>query len=159
MGHRTTTIVGTVPPRVPRRVSEVRIGEPERTVAVAELRQHCSEGRLSIDEFDDRVGEVYDARTEADLVRALRDLPEPAPLVSQVPAPVTAHDGGCPGKAERSFGAHLTTYVLVMALLIGIWALTTPFGYFWPEWPMLGWGIGVVAHAAGASKHRHHRSA
>ena len=33
------------------------------------------------------------------------------------------------------------------ALLIIIWAMTSG-EYFWPVWPMLGWGIGVAAHAA-----------
>jgi class 3 adenylate cyclase len=32
-------------------------------------------------------------------------------------------------------------------MLIGIWAASGA-GYFWPIWPMLGWGIGVGAHAA-----------
>ena len=35
--------------------------------------------------------------------------------------------------------------VLVCLGLIAIWALTG-MGYFWPVWPILGWGIGVVSH-------------
>jgi hypothetical protein len=31
-------------------------------------------------------------------------------------------------------------------LLVLIWASTSA-GYFWPIWPMAGWGIGVVMHA------------
>ncbi len=38
-------------------------------------------------------------------------------------------------------------YVAVNSLLILIWAMTSG-GYFWPVWPILGWGIGVAAHAA-----------
>jgi hypothetical protein len=33
-----------------------------------------------------------------------------------------------------------------MALLVTIWLLTTPGGYFWPVWPMLGWGFGLASH-------------
>ena len=51
--------------------------------------------------------------------------------------------GACGG---RSFRSHVTSYVLVMGLLVAIWALTSPGGYFWPIWPMLGWGIGIAAH-------------
>jgi hypothetical protein len=29
--------------------------------------------------------------------------------------------------------------------MIVIW-LATGAGYFWPIWPMLGWGIGVLSH-------------
>lgn len=31
-------------------------------------------------------------------------------------------------------------------LLIAIWALTSR-GFFWPIFPMLGWGIGLSIHA------------
>jgi class 3 adenylate cyclase len=41
----------------------------------------------------------------------------------------------------------LTVYVLVNVLLIAIWAASGA-GYFWPIWPILGWGIGVAGHAA-----------
>lgn len=43
---------------------------------------------------------------------------------------------------------HLASYIGVNLGLIGIWAATTspPTHDFWPIFPMLGWGIGVVAH-------------
>jgi class 3 adenylate cyclase len=47
----------------------------------------------------------------------------------------------------QSFKTHLTVYLLVNLLLIGIWAASGG-GYFWPIWPILGWGIGVAAHGA-----------
>lgn len=50
-------------------------------------------------------------------------------------------------QAKRGFLSHLTVYLAVNALLVLIWALTSA-GYFWPVWPILGWGIGVAAHAA-----------
>lgn len=49
-------------------------------------------------------------------------------------------------QAKRAFRAHFAIYLAVNVLLVLIWALTSG-GYFWPVWPMLGWGIGVVAHA------------
>jgi hypothetical protein len=49
-------------------------------------------------------------------------------------------------QAKRGFRAHFAVYLAVNALLVAIWALTSA-GYFWPVWPMLGWGIGVAAHA------------
>jgi class 3 adenylate cyclase len=48
---------------------------------------------------------------------------------------------------ETSVRIHFTTYLLVNLLLIGIWAAAGG-GYFWPIWPILGWGIGVGCHAA-----------
>lgn len=48
-------------------------------------------------------------------------------------------------RAKRAFWVHLAVYVAVNALLVGIWAASSG-DHFWPMWPMLGWGIGVVAH-------------
>lgn len=48
-------------------------------------------------------------------------------------------------KAKRDLGAHLLAYVLVNAFLVVIWAMTLgPDGFFWPVFPILGWGIGVA---------------
>ena len=49
-------------------------------------------------------------------------------------------------QAKRGFWSHFAIYLAVNALLVLIWALTSA-GYFWPVWPILGWGIGVVSHA------------
>ena len=48
---------------------------------------------------------------------------------------------------SQRFRTHLTFYLLVNVCLIGIWAAGGA-GYFWPIWPILGWGIGLAAHAA-----------
>jgi class 3 adenylate cyclase len=48
---------------------------------------------------------------------------------------------------RQSFKIHLTVYLLVNLFLIGIWAASGG-GYFWPVWPILGWGIGVALHGA-----------
>ena len=36
---------------------------------------------------------------------------------------------------------------LVNAFLVLIWALTNSDGFFWPVFPIVGWGIGVVLNA------------
>ncbi len=46
-----------------------------------------------------------------------------------------------------AFKTHLTLYLLVNLFLIGIWAASGG-GSFWPIWVILGWGLGVAAHAA-----------
>ena len=48
--------------------------------------------------------------------------------------------------AEKSFYAHLTTYVVVIGALFLINALTNR-SYWWFVWPALGWGIGILFHA------------
>jgi hypothetical protein len=48
-------------------------------------------------------------------------------------------------EAKRGFGIHLVVYLLVNALLVVVWLMTGR-GYFWPIWPIAGWGIGLAAH-------------
>ena len=48
-------------------------------------------------------------------------------------------------QAKRGFGVHATVYVAVNLLLIAVWAITSR-GYFWPIWPILGWGVGLGAN-------------
>jgi hypothetical protein len=50
-------------------------------------------------------------------------------------------------KKRRDLHAHLLIYVLVNTFLVAIWALTNPDGFFWPVFPIVGWGIGVVMNA------------
>ncbi len=47
----------------------------------------------------------------------------------------------------KAFKIHLTVYAAVIGFLVAVW-LVTGGGYFWPIWPMLGWGLGLGLHAA-----------
>ena len=48
-------------------------------------------------------------------------------------------------EARRGLGANVLAYVMVNAMLVVIWYVTGA-GFFWPIFPILGWGIGVVFH-------------
>jgi hypothetical protein len=37
----------------------------------------------------------------------------------------------------------LVAFLAVNLVLIAIWAATGA-GYFWPIWPLLGWGLGLM---------------
>jgi hypothetical protein len=49
-------------------------------------------------------------------------------------------------KAKAEFRQHLTSFVVVNGFLVALWAITGR-GYFWPVWPILGWGVGLTFHA------------
>lgn len=53
----------------------VRASDAERNLVAERLGAACGEGRLTLTEFSDRVGEVYAARTRAELDRLVTDLP------------------------------------------------------------------------------------
>jgi hypothetical protein len=49
-------------------------------------------------------------------------------------------------KKKADFRVHLLAYVMVNTFLVIIWAVTSP-DFFWPIFPIAGWGIGLVFHA------------
>ena len=51
-------------------------------------------------------------------------------------------------EAKFGFYRHVIIYALVNSLLLVINLLESP-EYLWVKWPMLGWGIGIVAHGLG----------
>jgi hypothetical protein len=115
-------------------MSELRASDADRERVADRLRAAAGEGRLTADELEERVERALSARTEAEL----------EPLVSDLPAPAGRRP---PPPARRVWDSeHVRAYVAVNVMLVAIWALTGA-GYFWPVWPILGWGIGVVADA------------
>jgi hypothetical protein len=50
-------------------------------------------------------------------------------------------------KKRRDFRGHLLVYLLVNTFIVVIWAVTDAHGFFWPVFPIVGWGIGVVMNA------------
>ena len=59
----------------PDRRPDLRISDTDRDRAAEVLREAHAEGRISIDELDERLTSVYNAKTFADLVPVTRDLP------------------------------------------------------------------------------------
>ena len=110
---------------------DVRASDAEREEVVTALRTHAGDGRLDVEELDERIEAAYSAKTRRELVALTDDLPRATRARRE---------------QSRDFAEHLRTYLSVMTLLVVIWALTG-MGYFWPIWPMVGWGIGIVSHA------------
>jgi hypothetical protein len=53
----------------------LRIGDRERDAVAAELREHFAHGRLTLEEFNQRLDAVFVAKTQSDLTRITADLP------------------------------------------------------------------------------------
>jgi hypothetical protein len=49
-------------------------------------------------------------------------------------------------RKKRDLQAHVIAYVTVNLFLAGIWYAVNPDGFFWPVFPLLGWGIGLIFH-------------
>ena len=123
---------------------DLRASDADRERVVDLLRDHAAAGRLSTEELEERTAAALAARTQGELDALLSDLPG------------RRDRGRAEARREaarRGFAEHLRAYVMVMALLVAIWALTG-MGYFWPVWPALGWGIGIWCHASATPRRR-----
>ncbi len=55
--------------------SNIRVGDAERDAVATQLREHYGDGRLTLDELNERLDQTLRARTAADLNAVTRDLP------------------------------------------------------------------------------------
>jgi hypothetical protein len=104
----------------------MRAADADRERTAKRLRDAAIEGRIRSEELEERLEAALAASTYAELDGLVVDLPVPAPA----PGP------------RRPRPRLPLTYLAVSALLLVIWALTGA-GYFWPIWPILGWGVWV----------------
>jgi len=71
---------------------DLRIGDADREAAAAMLREHYAQGRLTLEEFNQRLDATFSATTRSHLDQITHGLP-PAPAPS-APLPVAAVGGG-----------------------------------------------------------------
>ena len=127
-----------------------RAGDADRERAAAILSDAAAAGYLGLDELEDRLTTVFGARTRGELDAATADLPRDW-LRDRSRAEAVARARRLAHVALR---AHVTSYVLGMTIMIGIWlavGVATDSWYPWPVWPALGWGIGVLSHWRGTT--------
>jgi hypothetical protein len=114
---------------------DIRVSDAEREATVKLLERHHVDGRLTWEEFSERMEAAFAARTRGDLQRMLTDLPrldEPRPPAVKAPQ-------------RPSWQSWITPPVIVAALIllaITLGSLGGPGhrGYF-PIFPLLFWGF------------------
>ena len=71
----------------------VRVGDADREAVAAQLRDHYADGRLTLEELNERLDQAFAAKTKADLNIVMRDLPQAARPTAGVPYGGTAWQG------------------------------------------------------------------
>jgi hypothetical protein len=141
----------------------LRIGDAERNSTAALLRRHAAEGRLTLDELDERLGRAYAAKTAADLNELLVDLPAIRPEVelikpSDKPAPAQerrpAEGGrGRPGFNRLIWGSYISSNIIVFVIWLCV-GLTGGSWYPWFLWVAGPWGAVLLSREVQARTHR-----
>ena len=119
-------------------MSELRAGDADRDRTAAVLREAHAEGRLDLDELDQRLSATYSSRTLGELARLTADLPTPSLPDRPTPAPVARP--GDAGQERRAW----TAWAAAVAINVVIWAVVSVSAgapvYFWPIWVAGPWG-------------------
>ena len=98
--------------------------DADRARASAQLREHYEAGRLTLEEFQQRLDETHAARTEGELRHVLRQLP-----TAKLPT-VRLRDTRWQSLALQ--------YALVNLIAVCVWLFSGAHGDFWPKWVLLG---------------------
>jgi hypothetical protein len=126
---------------------DIRASDADRQRVADALSSYASEGRLSLDELSDRLGETYQAKTIGQLSAGdgpLRELPPLAPPLVVPPGPSLWQDptrltspppGRWPGMPTFGRGPSvswaLIAVLVIVGLSAGIGAVTGGPGAFW----------------------------
>jgi Domain of unknown function (DUF1707) len=129
---------------------DLRIGDSEREAAAALLREHYAQGRLSLEEFNQRLDATFAATTRRQLGQVSQDLPHPGPPLPGLP------QGARTGqRRERSWRGyrHAPRFLRLVPIIVALatlWILTIGLHLGAFPWPgRLAIFLAVLAFARG----------
>jgi hypothetical protein len=99
----------------------VRVGDADRDAIAAQLREHYADGRLTLDELNERLDRTFAAKTTADLNAVMQDLPHvPRPAGAPLAGPTGSgwDSGSGYSRRGRPFAAFAPVMALVWVFLI-----------------------------------------
>lgn len=118
----------------------VRASDAERERTAGTIREAAGEGRLTMDELEDRLAAVYQAKMRHELEPLVADLPAPPPAPKEpTRRELTRGD-------RVALGVHL---VLVLALAVAVLTRWVASGmvFFWPIFPIFWAVVSLAVHA------------
>jgi hypothetical protein len=142
--------------------SRVRASDAEREEYASAVREAVGEGRLTLDEGDERLATIYAAKFRDELRPVVSDLPRAEEVARYGRRGPWADRAGEPGRGDgvrgrgehgpwawgdprRRFLRHLTFVAFIAVVLTTIWAaIGSPF--FWPAIPLAFLAIGLIRH-------------
>ena len=125
--------------------TSLRAGDRERGRTADQLGLALAQGYLDVSEYDTRLQAAFAAQTTAELQQLVADLP-----LAQLRRNDPRRRDPRRAAARRGVQIHLAGYLAMVVIVLTVWlavGLTAGAWYFWPVWPILGAGIGVVGHA------------
>ncbi|MBT2210406.1 MULTISPECIES: DUF1707 SHOCT-like domain-containing protein [Actinomadura] len=132
---------------------DIRASDADRDRVAANLREHCAVGRITVEEMNERLDLVYQAKTLGHLQAVTHDLPEED--LHQLPVPA-GQGNSTASVAPRQSGGELYrrggramwgAWAMVSGINFTIWlviALTGNVVYPWWLWVAGPWGALIL---------------
>jgi uncharacterized protein DUF1707 len=146
----------------------MRASDRDRQQVVDRLRSSLEDGRLTMDEYVDRMEIAYQAATYGDLAPLCADLPASRPVAAG-PATAAARTAPPAVSARAGYLAGLpavlkvlwTIWLAAVSVNVTVWALVSGTGghlaYPWPVWVAGPYGAVLFAVSAGVTLFRRSR--
>ncbi|MGH3260166.1 MAG: DUF1707 SHOCT-like domain-containing protein [Streptosporangiaceae bacterium] len=126
--------------------SRIRASDADRDRAAALLREHHAAGRLTAEEFHDRMEQALEAKTLGELDELLADLPAidlyRLPHESMRRSPPSGRQSLVPNDPTRFTAGTVAmgAWAAVTSALVAVWAVTAVLGGTWFPW----WALVVL---------------
>jgi hypothetical protein len=119
--------------------NRLRTSDTEREQVAEILRAAMAEGRLTLEEGEERLGQVYAAKFRDELAPLTTDLPDNGRrALAETPHARAA--------TRRGVRRHAGFVALIALFLTGIWVLSGA-QFFWPAVPLAFLVMGLIRHA------------
>jgi hypothetical protein len=107
--------------------SSLRVADADRERVIEELREHMLAGRLTPEEFEERLGSAYGATTRGDLDALGLDLPTSPAAVQRSLAERRGH-------LRRRLLQEAGGSASISVVCVAVWLASGASGSFWPIW-------------------------
>ncbi|MFC4111466.1 DUF1707 SHOCT-like domain-containing protein [Nonomuraea zeae] len=123
---------------------EMRASDVDRDRVAAILREHTAQGRITMEEFNERLEQLYQSKTYGELARLTADLPDVdlrhRALAKVTPAAPATRGGVHPGM-RAAWGAWAAASGINWVIWLIVSVTSGDMIYPWPLWVMGPWGV------------------
>ena len=132
-----------------------RASDRERDATADRLQAALAEGRLDIEEYQQRLDAAMRARTRGDLAALVADLPRPVPTPVERKREVEQRRGEVAEREQREWYDEWRTWAGAAVVMSGIWLISSladsedGLRFFWPVWPLGIWALVLLVGVFG----------
>lgn len=142
-------------------VESLRAADNDRQQVADQLKSALDEGRLSLHEYDDRVRDAYGARTYAELLALVEDLPKPGAKTADLAARAAADARRSERRLPLALMILWTIWAALGAVNVAVWVLVRVLAdgdiYPWWVWVVVPPGAALLAVTGGVQSIRRQR--